>query len=229
MPIRIPRDRYWFMIIETIRNILGPLEPRIVWNSLKRLKEKRRGIKQIEEWQRSGCPSPPPHIVKQRIISEYQQKYGCTTLVETGTFLGDMVEAQKARFLKIISIELGVDLFEKAKKRFKHDKNVILIQGDSGKVLPKIVEGLSEPALFWLDGHYSAGITAKGDKECPIIEELDAILRGNPCNHVLLIDDARCFIGQGDYPTIERLTEFVRSKNEKYRVEVKNDIIRYVI
>jgi len=58
---------------------------------------------------------------------------------------------------------------------------------------------------------------------------LDSIFNSKEFNHILLIDDARCFIGEGDYPTIDQLTEYVRSKNENYKVEVKNDIIRYVI
>jgi hypothetical protein len=40
----------------------------------------------------------------------------------------------------------------------------------------------------------------------------------------LLIDDARCYVGKGDYPTIDQLTNYVKSKNENYRVEVKYDI-----
>jgi hypothetical protein len=194
----------------TIKKVLRPFIPQIVWDRVKK------------QWQ-------TPHLVKQNTIKEYQQKYGYTTLVETGTYLGDMVEAQKTRFKKIISIELGVDLFEKAKERFNNDKNVLIVQGDSGKVLPKILKDINEPAIFWLDGHYSGGVTAKGDKECPIFEELDAILNNKRFNHILLIDDARCFIGDGDYPSIKKLTEFIRSKNDKYQVEVKHDIIRYVI
>jgi hypothetical protein len=143
--------------------------------------------------------------------------------------MGDMVDAQKTRFKNIISIELGVDLFKNASKRFRNDKNVLIVQGDSGKVLSKILLDINEPAIFWLDGHYSAGVTAKGDKECPIFEELSSIFSSKKFNHILLIDDARCFIGKGDYPTIEKLTEYIRSKNEKYQVEIKHDIIRYVI
>jgi hypothetical protein len=143
--------------------------------------------------------------------------------------MGDMVEAQKKRFKKIFSIELGVELFNKAVLRFKNDKNVVILQGDSGKVLPEVLSNIEEPAIFWLDGHYSAGITAKGDKECPIFEELDAIFGSNKLNHILLIDDARCFNGEGDYPTVEELTEYIKSKNEEYQVEVKHDIIRYVV
>jgi hypothetical protein len=212
-------------MINIIKNILRPFVPQIIKNTLKTAISK----KQFKVWQKSGCPVPPPHLVKQMTIREYQQKYRYTSLVETGTYMGDMVEAQKARFKKIISIELGVDLYMKAKKRFENDKNVFIVQGDSGKVLPKILLELNEPAIFWLDGHYSAGITAKGEKECPIFEELEAILNSNKFDHILLIDDARCFLGKGDYPTIEKLTEFIKSKDERYQVEVKHDIIRYVI
>lgn len=221
------------------RKILIPFIP--AW--VKKVRRKQIGEKQLkkwqkvglllppplEEWQKSGCPIPAPHIVKQITVQEYQKKYGYSVLVETGTYLGDMVEAQKTRFKKIISIELGVELFEKAQKRFINDKNVIILQGDSGNILPKILKELNEPAIFWLDGHYSEGVTAKGDKECPIFEELDAIFQNKNHYHILLIDDARCFIGTGDYPTIEKLTEYIKNKNEKFRVEVKHDIIRCVI
>lgn len=208
-----------------IKNFLKPFIPHIILNSLNHKRQKH----QIYEWAKSGCPVPPPHLVKQGTISEYQQKFGYTILIETGTYKGDMVEAQKKRFKKIISIELGADLFENAKKRFRNNRNVLIVKGDSGKVLPKILLDINSPVIFWLDGHYSAGETAKGDKECPIFEELDSILSSKKFNHILLIDDARCFIGEGDYPTIDKLTEYVRSKNENYKVEVKNDIIRYVI
>ena len=88
---------------------------------------------QLRKWQNTGCPVPPPDIVKQNTIQEYQKKYGYTTFIETGTYQGDMVEAQKTKFEKIISIELGVELSKKAQKRFKNDKNITILQGDSGK------------------------------------------------------------------------------------------------
>ena len=208
-----------------IRKTLKSFIPKIILGQ----REKRQIKKILENWENNGCPVPPPHVAKQITIAAYQQKYEYHTLIETGTYLGDMVEAQKTNFKKIFSIELGVDLFEKARKRFINNKNVIIVQGDSGKMLPKILKGLNEPAIFWLDGHYSEGITAKGDKDCPIFEEIDAIFNNNLLNHILLIDDARCFIGIGDYPSIDNLTEYIRSKNEKYQVEIKHDIIRYVI
>lgn len=208
-----------------IKKIFKPFIPNYILNRRK----KRIENDAIVEWKELGCPVPPPHIIKQITIAEYQQKYGHTILVETGTFMGDMVEAQKTRFKKVISIELSVELFEKAMKKFKRDKNVSIVQGDSGKVLPKILKDIHEPAIFWLDGHYSAMDTAKGDKACPILEELEAIFKNKKLNHILLIDDARCFIGEGDYPTIDEITKYISSKNKKYQVEVRNDIIRYTI
>lgn len=208
-----------------IIKVLKPFIPQLLWNTLIKMNQKI----QFNEWNKNGCPDPPPHFVKQMTIREYQDKYQYTVLVETGTYMGDMVEAQKKRFRKIFSFELGIDLFNKATKRFKNNKNVTIVHGDSGKVLKKILLEINEPAIFWLDGHYSAGITAKGDKDCPIFEELVAIFDSKKFNHILLIDDARHFIDKGDYPSINQLTEYIKSKNEKYQVEVKHDIIRYVI
>lgn len=208
-----------------VKNILKKIFPQIFLIPLKEYQNKKR----LEKWEKSGCPIPPPHIVKQMAIAEYQTKYQYNTLVETGTYMGDMVEAQKRRFKNVISIELGVDLFRKAQKRFRNNKNIVIMQGDSGKILPKILQNINEPAIFWLDGHYSSGVTAKGDKECPIFEELEAIFASNKFNHVLLIDDARHFNDERDYPAIDKLTKYVKSKNEKYHVEVKHDIIRYAI
>lgn len=181
------------------------------------------------EWNKNGCPVPPPHLVKQKIITEFQERYNYEVLVETGTYKGDMVEAQKKIFNKVFSIELGDDLYRKAKKRFKNDRNVEILQGDSGKVLPELIKSINKPAIFWLDGHYSGGETAKGNTDCPIFQELDAIFRGHNLNHILLIDDARLFNGEGDYPTVEKLTNFVKNHNENYQLDVKHDIIRYVI
>jgi len=183
----------------------------------------------MKEWERNGCPVPPPHVVKQRIIKEYQQRYKYSTFIETGTYLGDMVEAQKSSFKKLISIELSSELYLKARNRFKNDSNVLIVQGDSGKQLPEILRTLTEPAIFWLDGHYSEGKTAKGDKDCPIFEELDAILGHSIYAHVILIDDARYFVGKGDYPQVEALAEYILGKNQNYKMEVKHDIIRFTV
>lgn len=183
----------------------------------------------IKNWEKSGRPIPPPNQVKQTVIEYYQASTNYTVLIETGTFFGDMVEAQRKNFKKIFSIELSENLWSKAVKRFSKHKHIKIILGDSGKVLADLTNQLEEPAIFWLDAHYDAGITAKGDTECPIFQELEAIFKNKPLNHIILIDDARSFTGQCDYPSINELTEYIHSKEPGYEVLVKDDIIRYVI
>ncbi len=93
-------------IKEKVKNSIRPFIPQILLNIWSKKISKRRLIK----WRKSGCPVPPPHIVKRLIIKEYQEKFGYNILVETGTLMGDMVEAQRKRFKKIVSIELDVNL-----------------------------------------------------------------------------------------------------------------------
>lgn len=182
---------------------------------------------QLAEWERNGRPSPPPHIVKQMAIEEYRKKFQTNILVETGTYLGDMVEAKRNSFEKIYSIELSEKLFTRAKKRFKDYPQINILHGDSGIVLNKLVNEIDKPALFWLDGHYSGGITAKAEKECPVPEELKAILK-SPLPHIILIDDARLFNGTHDYPTVEEISNIVIKNGKNYFLEVKDDILRLI-
>src|SRR5690606_37470053 len=46
------------------------------------------------EWQ---THLPVPHAIKQNNIHKYQEAYQYQVFVETGTYLGDMVEVQKDR------------------------------------------------------------------------------------------------------------------------------------
>ncbi len=183
-------------------------------------------VNELKAWERSGKPVPPPHLFKQKIIIEYAKKYSIHVLIETGTYLGEMVDATKNTFDRIISIELDRVLYENAKKKFSGLNSISIIQGDSGEMLPAILSELNEPTLFWLDGHYSGGVTARSELETPIVRELELLLNHHIAEHVVLIDDARLFIGQDDYPTIEELRNLVLSKRPGSVFEVENDIIR---
>lgn len=168
---------------------------------------------------------PPPHVVKQEIIRYFQKLYSIRILIETGTFRGEMVYAQRKNFEKIISIELSEELFKIAKNRFKNYKHIEIIHRDSGKILEELINKISEPAIFWLDGHYSGFETAKGDLETPINRELKTVLNSE-INHIILVDDARMFIGKNDYPTIQEVKEFALSRKNNYLFNVEDDIIR---
>ena len=184
----------------------------------------RRGL---IRWWRSGRTSvPPPPVVKQRTIRNYKKSFNLRTLVETGTYLGRTVEVFLQDFDKIYSIELGEKLWRAASDKFKGWPHVEILHGNSGELIPALLESVSEPCLFWLDAHYSQGRTVRGQKETPIREELRTILSHPVEGHVLLIDDARDFTGTNDYPTVDEIRQLVARYKATWQVTVRYDIVR---
>ena len=115
---------------------------------------------------------------------------------------------------------------DKARRRFRSTPHIHILQGDSGAVLPELLEKVRNPCLFWLDGHYSGGITARADLDTPILKELQSILNHACKEHVIIIDDARLFNGTHDYPTIETLRQLIAAQRPNYDFSVANDSIR---
>ena len=191
-----------------------------------RLVQRLTDNRELAAWKRSGRSSPPPHSIKRTILSAYASAFKTDTLVETGTYLGQMVHAMKGQFQAVWSMGSVQELAANAKRRFGAHPHIEILQGDSGELLPVLLNRLSRPALFWLDGHYSAGITAKGKTSTPIMAEVAAILQHGVQNHVMLIDDARCSDGTHDYPTLRELQEMVERRRPGLTFSVANDVIR---
>jgi hypothetical protein len=133
-------------------------------------------------------------------------------LIETGTYMGDTVATLRGHARSIHSIELGKDLYEKARRRFADCSDVTLWHGDSAAVLPQVLRHVDARSVFWLDGHYSAGITARGPQDTPILEELSHILAADIPPYVIAIDDARCFNGTDGYPCLNELFAHVAQR-----------------
>ena len=194
-------------------------------NIFTRIKNKLRSLPPKKE-------EGPSYEFKRGEIDRIRLQYGTNIFVETGTFFGDTVNYFKSFFNKVYSIELSPDLAAKAKRRFESEKNIQIIEGDSGKILSALVKEIQEPVLFWLDGHYSSEFfvgeefikTGRGEKDTPVFEELAAILSSS-VNHITLIDDARLFTGANDYPTIDQIRQLVQKLKPGHSVKVENDII----
>lgn len=198
------------------------LRPRYV---LHRIKKAIKEAVELRRWEKQGKPLPPPHLVKQRIVKRYGKAFHLHTLIETGTYTGAMVFAMQDQFDKIYTIELDESLSRAAQRGFAKFEHIEAIQGDSGEVLPQIMAHITEPCLFWLDGHYSGEGTAKGLSDTPILRELGCILNHPVNRHVILIDDAHCFIGENDYPTIEELQRIALSNKPDCHFEVSDNIV----
>jgi hypothetical protein len=201
---------------------------KLVWQPAFRMQSK------LKEWHARSWIIPP-YEEKRNIIRSYQKQYGLDVLVETGTFMGDTVDALRKDFRKIYSVELSEDLADKAAKRFAGDERVTIVKGNSGLIMKQLLGDIDCPCLFWLDGHYSSEFfvngsyikTARGEKHTPVVEELEAILSSKHAKkHVALIDDARLFKGTNDYPDISELKQLIHRYDPSVTVEVKRDIIR---
>jgi hypothetical protein len=101
----------------------------------------------------------------------------------------------------------------------------MLLKGDSGGLLPEVIPRIKGRCLFWLDGHYSGGVTARGSEDTPIRKELEHIVAAGRDADVVLIDDARCFDGRNGYPTLEETVLFLEQRLHSV-VSVAEDVIR---
>jgi hypothetical protein len=185
-----------------------------------------RQLLQIITWLRHGSRGIAPSPIKRMVLASYLKDYGIQHFVETGTHHGDtLAYIAHDTSIHAVSIELDHACYRAAVRRFATWNNVTLLHGDSGALMPKVVDSMTAPALFWLDGHYSGDSTAKGEKNTPVSAELQAILRSAVAGHVILIDDVRCFDGTLDYPHLDELLATIRADG-RYAVEVSGDIIR---
>lgn len=127
---------------------------------------------------------------KGQIFKKYINPY----FIETGSFMGNGIqEAIGAGYKNIKSIELSDKYYNFCVNKFKDNKNVEIIKGDSFKVLPDIINSINENITFWLDGHHSCGDTALGEYWAPLMQELGVIKNHKIKNHTILIDDMRCW------------------------------------
>jgi len=198
------------------------LRSSVAWDAFQRVKDRSR----VALWEKAGKPEPPPHVIKRDILLSHATMYKCPILIESGTYLGDMIYAMRDRFQTIVSIELSNDLAKRAKRRFRAYPHIQILSGDSGEVLPQILSNISTPCLLWLDGHYSGGVTAIGRAETPVMKELMTILRHEVKHHVILVDDARCFNGTKGYPTIDELKALITQNGPSYDLSIANDVIQ---
>ena len=123
-------------------------------------------------------------------LNEDYREYKC--FVETGTYCGETIFNMEPLFEKLYTIEISEDIFKNTSKLYNGEK-INFILGDSSKVFRYLLPLLNEKCVFFLDGHYSSGNTGKGEKDCPLNEEVDLINKYFKNEAILIIDDYRLF------------------------------------
>jgi hypothetical protein len=158
------------------------------------------------------------------LIKSINDVFSPDLFIETGTYLGDSLAEASAIFPTCYSIEIAEELYKRAKERFKDDQNIHLLQGNSAEKLGEIDFSQIKSAFFWLDAHYSGGLT-EGEGFCPLVEEV-AFIGSLNVDHYIFIDDARFVLSpfQGErYCSIEGL--FSTFPENNYNVIINDMII----
>jgi len=165
------------------------------------------------------------------IVDMLRQHGGIRLCIEAGTYRGASTEFLAARFDRVITIEASPALAAAAERRLARFSTVQVIHGDSSTVLPSVLAGLEQPALFWIDSHYCGPESYGVDRQCPVIDEIRTIVAAAP-EHVVLIDDARLFLeppplplDAAQWPSIGEICEaFAGGANRRF-LAVHDDVV----
>jgi hypothetical protein len=195
-----------------------------MFSSLRTKLRAKKGRKNEErEWKQRRYAAPSLAHIKRAVLLRNGVTKG--TWVETGTFLGDTAELLARDAKEVYTIEPDMALFEKANARFQGKPSIHVIHGLSENILSTLLPTLSGTINFWLDGHYSGGITHKGPIDCPVREELLQIEKNldRYDNVTVLIDDIRCFDPSipeyADYPDLNFLVDWARKNKLHWHIE----------
>jgi len=204
----------------SIRNCIIAVAPWLTkWIAL------RRAWMAFGVWERDGWVSPPPYFVRLAMLESEAKAIGAETFIETGTFRGDTTWFFRNRFRKIVTVEVHEPLMAVARKRFSSYGHIEVVHGDSARELPQVCAKIDGPCLVFLDGHYSSGITGTGEKQCPIIEELQALFSHLKHPFRIVIDDARLFGEHPAYPTPDAITGLLAEHGWSSQMTIENDAI----
>jgi len=150
--------------------------------------------------------------------------------VETGTYRGRGARRLAAVFDSVVTIELSAELHASARERLRDLPHVRAVHGHSVDWLSDLPDP-AIPTLWFLDGHWSGGVTAGEDDECPILAEIAGLGRGH-VDDVIVIDDARLFIAPpppphdpAQWPSLQQLTAALRAVKPDHHVAVLDDQI----
>jgi hypothetical protein len=165
------------------------------------------------------------------LILELGSQFKVKNFVETGTFLGATAYWASQQFDRVITIEFSQQLYDDAIVKYKNTQNIEFLFGHSKTKLNELVNKLDGASIFWLDAHWSGGLTYGENDECPLIEEID-IINSSQVDHFILIDDARLFTAPPQsphkvehWPNISEVIDALRSKFPDKYIVIIDDVI----
>jgi hypothetical protein len=112
--------------------------------------------------------------------------------VESGTYQGSTILHMEPYFSKLYTIEIREVLCDYVKQYYCGDK-IAFYMGDSAERMNEVAPDVQGPAIYFLDAHYSSGITGRGEKDCPLYEELQSIALLHRDKAIVIVNDVRLF------------------------------------
>ena len=169
------------------------------------------------------CAPPPPHFIKLATLLRHSLKD--STWIETGTYLGETAIFLAKFSCHVHTIEPSEECIKIASPKLAKFKNITIHKGSSEQCLDKVLSSVKGKVCFWLDGHYSLGITYKGKNETPIKYELSIIEKyiNKIDEFIVLVDDIRMSNEDSkNYPPIEYYIDWSKKNDLNWTIE--NDI-----
>ena len=135
------------------------------------------------------------------LLQDDYTKYN--VFIETGTYNGETIFSMVPLFNKLYTIEISEKYYTNTKNYYfsnnllennsSYDKKINFLLGDSSIVLQYILPIITDKCIFFLDGHWSSDDTGRGEKDCPLIEEITHINNLCKTDAIIIIDDFRLF------------------------------------
>lgn len=133
--------------------------------------------------------------------------------VETGTFQGRAILNMYDYFDKLFTVELAPAYFDffDSKKKSMGLKKVENYLGKSQDILVSDILfqiGINDYPVFWLDGHWAGGDTARCEVDVPLLMECSAIdLNLKSKRAIVVVDDCRLFGTNDQFPEWDTISK----------------------
>ncbi len=166
----------------------------------------------------------PPAWIKRRYLLSLLTEFNPEQFIETGTYLGQTTKLVAGRFpeLFIDTIEIDHNLFLNAQSNLtSYSPRIKVWHGDSKYILEDAIASRQcNRIFFWLDGHFSNGLTSLGDSETPLLDELEIIssyFASTKKVFFIVIDDFHEISINASYPDWIQIEAFALKNSCKVR------------
>ena len=117
-------------------------------------------------------------------VNRINEKFGYTTIIETGTHTGQSTTYLADRFEKVYTCEVYDKYFLEYDEVFKNYTNIKVLKGSSVDCLPKFFDEIgNDKFILYLDSHWA--------ENCPIYDELEIVANFN-YKPIIMIHDFDC-------------------------------------